>query len=313
MTHGAGGKYTISSPALAERQRALDLLFQTLPSAARAAHVASLLAAADNGRLDLGGLLLAHHGSEMASAVWLQPQPGRVAILWPPTASRPEWLDSGDDLLRASLARLAQLDVTLVQSLLPIDADLQAAQLTRCGFAHLADLMYMVSLPSVFPSAAPRIGLSLDVVTTKDERRLSQVLQLTYEGTLDCPRLNGVRKIADVLASYRACGTIGPDAWLIARDKEQDVGCLLLTTHPESNQWEIVYLGLVPAARGHGYGVELSRCAQWRASQAGARRLVVAVDAANQPAVDAYSRAGFVEWDRRRVLLRTLPDGGAEC
>src|SRR5262245_54892443 len=144
MTHGASGQYAISPPTPQERRHALELLFQAVPAKPRSAHVTRLLADADNGRLSLDGLLLARLGGEIAGVVWLQTQPGRVAILWPPAASRPEWMDCGDCLLRASLDQVAQLDVRLVQSLLPIDAAAQSMQLARHGFDHLADLLYMV-------------------------------------------------------------------------------------------------------------------------------------------------------------------------
>ena len=93
---------------------------------------------------------------------------------------------------------------------------------------------------------------------------------MSYEGTLDCPALNGVRDLPDVLASYRACGEFDPaERWFIACRGERDVGCLLLADHPDADQWEIVYVGLVPEERGRGSGLALTRHAQWLARQAG--------------------------------------------
>jgi RimJ/RimL family protein N-acetyltransferase len=46
------------------------------------------------------------------------------------------------------------------------------------------------------------------------------------------------------------------------------------------------------------------RYAQWRAGQAGRARLVLAVDAANGPAIRLYAAAGFQAWDRRTVYAR---------
>jgi ribosomal protein S18 acetylase RimI-like enzyme len=69
---------------------------------------------------------------------------------------------------------------------------------------------------------------------------------------------------------------------------------------------ELVYMGLVPAGRGRGLGRELVRFAQMLASEANCEELTVAVDARNAPALAIYQRAGLVEFDRRRVLLKVL-------
>jgi ribosomal protein S18 acetylase RimI-like enzyme len=142
---------------------------------------------------------------------------------------------------------------------------------------------------------------------SEDQRsRLGEVIQRTYIETLDCPQLGGVRDMDDVLDGYQATGTFDPKRWLFLRSDSQDVGCLLLAAHPDVPQWELVYLGLVPEARGRGWGLEATRYAQWLARLADQPRVVLAVDALNAPALAMYAAAGFVAWDRRSVFLRTL-------
>jgi ribosomal protein S18 acetylase RimI-like enzyme len=63
-------------------------------------------------------------------------------------------------------------------------------------------------------------------------------------------------------------------------------------------------MGLTPAARGRGWGHELTRHAFSLAQAAGRRQLVLAVDANNAPALKTYAAAGFAAWDRRSVFLR---------
>jgi hypothetical protein len=48
------------------------------------------------------------------------------------------------------------------------------------------------------------------------------------------------------------------------------------------------------------------RRAQSLAAEAHATCLLLAVDAANEPAVAMYAAAGFAAWDRRSVLVRLL-------
>jgi ribosomal protein S18 acetylase RimI-like enzyme len=86
----------------------------------------------------------------------------------------------------------------------------------------------------------------------------------------------------------------------------RDVGVLLLADHPRAGHWELMYMGLVPEARGHGWGRHIARHAQWLARCAAVERIVLAVDAANRPALAMYERAGFAEWDRRSVFVRIL-------
>jgi GNAT superfamily N-acetyltransferase len=115
-----------------------------------------------------------------------------------------------------------------------------------------------------------------------------------------------VQDCGDVLAGYRATSSFDPSRWFVARHSGQDVGCLLLADIADANQWLLVYMGLLPAARGRGLGIEMVRHAQWLCGQAGRARMVLAVDAENAPAVEIYAAAGFVAWDRRSVWLRVL-------
>ena len=95
-------------------------------------------------------------------------------------------------------------------------------------------------------------------------------------------------------------------ACLKAKEDGRDIGCLILTDHPAEDQWELIYQGVLPEARGRGFGLEITRHAQWLTSQAGRSRLVLAVDAGNSPAIAAYASAGFQQWDRRYVFVKAL-------
>src|SRR5690606_17377683 len=100
-------------------------------------------------------------------------------------------------------------------------------------------------------------------------RRLAGIIDATYEGTLDCPSLDGVRQTDDVLAGYAELGDHDPADWFIVRQGEDDVGCLLLARHGRQHQMELIYMGVIPGQRGHGLGEELVRYALWHAGQTG--------------------------------------------
>jgi ribosomal protein S18 acetylase RimI-like enzyme len=171
----------------------------------------------------------------------------------------------------------------------------------------LADLLYLTCEAERFPASATKNELEFVEYEETQRDRLIDLVEQTYQGSLDCPALNGARRLEDVLAGYRATGSYRAENWLIAREAERDVGVLLLTDHPSARHWELMYMGLVPAARGRALGRQITRHALWLGKCAGVERIVVAVDAANRPALAVYERAGFAAWDRRSVFVRFLP------
>ena len=308
MTRTAGGEFDIRPAPPAWQQAALELVLAEVPAERRAAHIAWLMNSARAS--DLEGLLVAQRGGRLVGATWVQRQPGRVATVWSPRARQARWSACADDLLAEVVSRLESLDVRLAQALLAIDATDTVARFERHGFTRLAELVYMVSLAEQFPTSAPQTELRLEAAPLGDDDRLASILDRTYERTLDCPTLDGVRDSHDVLTGYRACGVFEPARWFIVRRGAQDVGCLLLADHPEQDQWEIVYIGVIPEERGRRSGLALVRQAQFLTRQAKRSRLVLAVDAANAPALSMYTVAGFLEWDRRSAFFRVVPSGG---
>lgn len=261
------------------------------------------------GRVD--GLLAAQRGPKTVGAVMLRRQAGRVAQLWTPRLTADEPADTAARLTceavrlaadwRCSLVQVAP-ESTSVDPLAPLDA---------AGFEHFADLLYMVALLETEPEAKPKLDLQLVPFEHGEDDRLAAVIQQTYVGTLDCPRLNGVRNIEDVIAGHRASGEHESDNWYFACREGRDVGCLLLADHAAARTWELVYFGLIPSVRGHGFGRQLVQSAQWLARRNDARQLVLAVAADNTPAIDAYLASGFVVWDRRPVYLKILASGSS--
>jgi ribosomal protein S18 acetylase RimI-like enzyme len=179
---------------------------------------------------------------------------------------------------------------------------------SRCGFPKLAELAYLFAETTPMPGHGRemrRLG-SLDFVSFAGDypQRLAELLEQTYVGTLDCPGLDGVRSMPDVLDGYRAQGRHAPSDWYFVREKGDDVGALILADHPGYGNCEVVYMGVIPQARGRGFGEQMMRFALEVAAQRGAERLVLAVDAGNTPALAAYRRVGFLQWDRRIVYAR---------
>ena len=296
----------ISAVTPPECKAALELIFAAIAPELRNQQIAATYQQASAGLVSLDGLLVARDGAELVGAVWVSQLPGRTAAIWPartvPRESVPlalRLLQSADDYLVARRVRLAQCVVE-------VDCGPDVDILRVAGYEHAADLLYMASTVDVFPESPPGQGLHFERYQPEGERRMANILAQTYQGTLDCPALDGVRSNDDVLTGYRATGDAASNHWYFIRDKIGDVGCLLLTDHSKDSQWELIYVGFIPASRGKAWGLEATRYAQWLTRQAGRERLVLAVDAANHPALRMYALAGFSAWDRRSVFQKVF-------
>jgi ribosomal protein S18 acetylase RimI-like enzyme len=237
--------------------------------------------------------------------------PGRTALVWLPQAAGersnvPNPRTTAERMFSAVVTALGERGVHLAQSLAAV-GDIQAEELFALGgFSRGAELLYLTAEARTFPHQPPELPFELAQVDANDGRRLAEVLDKTYRGTLDCPQLDALRETDDVIAGYRAVGECRQELWQIVRDQNRDVGCLLINVHPEVNHAELVYLGLAPHVRGRGWGLALVRQALWVARQLAVERLVLAVDAANWPAIGVYRQAGFEPFDRRTVWYRAI-------
>jgi ribosomal protein S18 acetylase RimI-like enzyme len=252
------------------------------------------------GETSYPGLLVARDVKDMVGAVWVQLAPGSTAIVWPPAIGGP----ASEELIRASASFLDQQRVALAQILLSPDAPQDPQLLAAGDFRRLVELDYLAIEKASFPTASTSDDLQFAAAASDHPQRLGRLLLETYEQTLDCPQLNGLRNAADVLAGYAAQGEFSVDCWFFVRQAGKDVGVLILTPHPGSATWELVYMGVVPAARGNGLGAQIVNFALAQASAGGAERLVLAVDQTNEPALVTYRAAGFVGWNKRTVYAR---------
>jgi ribosomal protein S18 acetylase RimI-like enzyme len=250
-------------------------------------------------------LFIARRGDLLRGAAWGQRQPGNVAVFWPPQLVSGEEPRTAFPLAEAVVHELDAAAIDLTQSLLPDPDPPTISVLRHVGFRHLADLLYLTCESERFPLAAPEPSeIEFEQYVGAQRGRLLRLIERTYEGTLDCTALNGARDIDDVVAGYQATGVFRAENWLFVRCGGQDVGVLLLADHPQARHWELMYMGLVPEFRGRGWGRQITHYAQWLGRGARIERVLVAVDAANKPAVDAYRGTGFEIWERRAVYLR---------
>ncbi len=292
--------YTIACCKTAQRVDALRVLHAGLPTDQQIGLVHALQAVRGEDDSVFAGLLVAVAFDEVIGATWAQLTAGQTAVVWLPTATSP----AAVGLMEALATFLDENDVTLAQFLVSADGAVSPELLAAADIQKLAKLAYLTVDGRLFPAERPSGQLDFQPDAGADPRRLGELLSRTYENSQDCPQLNGVRHSTDVLDGYREQGAFAPERWFFVQRAGRDVGALILTVHPDSGNWELVYMGLVPEARGDGLGRQILEFAMWQAGLGGADRLVLAVDEANQYAREMYERAGFVAWDYRTVYAR---------
>ncbi|HWC89937.1 MAG TPA: hypothetical protein VG433_09785, partial [Pirellulales bacterium] len=177
------------------REPALRLALRHVPAVDRQQAIVQALAAGDS-----GNLWEATRGGTLVGALWGQLHPGRTASLCLPQLIDGEPGETGVALLRAAQEQFSTRGIVLVQALLETDTGPDFDHFIGAGLEHVCDLLYLVSLAKSFPDARPAEELEFVPVPETEMQRLAGILELTYEGTLDCPTLNGVRSATDVLA-----------------------------------------------------------------------------------------------------------------
>lgn len=251
--------------------------------------------------------------------LWV-PAPGRTAMLFGPGLSDfPDAAQATQLAVTAALEEARRAGVVLVQAMMePADAAGKTI-FAAAGLTQLATLTYMERRPPITP---PPFELPFDLTIAPYEATTHALFRdavtRSYEQTLDCPTLSGMRDIEDVLEGHKAVGPFDPQLWGVllrgggaAGGVEgvgggKPMGCLLLAEIPARRALELVYLGLVPEARGLGLG----RLLMQRVLAIAARRhfelATLAVDAANVPAVRLYRRCGYASVAQRVAMVRRL-------
>jgi len=256
----------------------------------------------------LAGLHLAERGGLVLAVIAAIDLPGRVSMLLLPgwTLER-----AGDDLLRDLLAhaaaRAADRNNRFTQVLLEVDSALRlGGALQAAGFQHLADLCYMQR--SAFDPIAIQEPANIHWQTLQhaDSSTFARVIRRSYIGSMDCPALTGIRSMDEVLASHKAAGDFNPGGWFLLLRGAEPVGVVLTCRVPNRSALEVVYMGLVPEARGEGLGKVLLARAIRHARDCALSEVTLAVDENNAPARRLYAAMGFYTTGRRSAWIKVF-------
>lgn len=249
-----------------------------------------------------------------ASAAVLQVEaPGKAGMLFlsPMKQSAGPSQDQQINAMGALIDHASQPEHTPGLSLLQILLDphhkpeRQAAILG--GFGELACLEYMRRRTHK-PSGTLVLSDGLDISCWTDERRklFGDAILGSYQHTLDCPGLVGLREIDDIIAGHMGAGDFKPELWQVVHKGDEPCAVMLMNPLASGESMELAYLGVSPAWRGAGLGAKLMSHGLGMAWTAGAREMLLAVDEANTPALALYRSQKFSATARKVAMLRAV-------
>lgn len=293
-------------PARADEiQPGLALILGSGPAPASQEHVLDFLQFASSRGIDASALWVISSAGKPVWAILPILNPGRTALLLAP-ARRPEGLDVSP-LFEDVCQDLSHRDIFLAQSLLDPPDSTGRTLLANIGFREMAELLYLqVVVPRSI--AAPEMPESFwwQTYSAQTNDLFERAIMESYQQSLDCPLLNGLREISDVILGHQASGEFNPRFWFVLSERDMPRGVVLLNRVPRTDTAELVYLGLAPAARKRGLSDLMMRQALWAAREMNLSRLTLAVDSNNTPALRLYYRHGMQRIGSKVALMKDL-------
>jgi GNAT superfamily N-acetyltransferase len=302
-------------------QAALELLFERLPAAEQQSSIADVVKALRGGRITHHGLLTAREAGAIVGSDLYILQADRTAFVWPPAVALDERVQEIEDaLLGEVIRRIHAAGAWIGQCLIELNHRHERETLERNGFRHLTDLRFMarrldgLRLELATPEAIAND--ELEAITYQpgvNDAQFGRLIEETYVETHDCPELEGTRTGEQALLSHRMSGEFDPARWKLYQWRGRDAGVLLFNDHPEQAVWEVVYLGVARACRGHSLARRMLTRGLIAARAAQRSAVVLALDCRNKYADKVYSDLGFEQTDRRavHVYFPSPPRAGA--
>lgn len=283
------------------------MILGKLGHVASATQVTEFLQFAEQRKIDLRAMWVAECDGQLTWAALPVLSPGRTLLLFVPPGPGASALPAASALITQLCAHLTDDGIHLVQVLLdPGDAAARTFFIAQ-QFVEIAELIYLqgyVPRSTEPPSTpAPLRWLSYSAQT---HRLFAEAIQQSYRDSLDCPALSGLRDIEDIIAGHKSTGEFDPVFWQLLMEADKPLGVLLLSRIPHSDAMELVYVGLSPEQRHRGLGKVLLQQASHRVISDQRRRLTLAVDSKNTPALKLYSRFGMQRIASRMAMIRDL-------
>ena len=305
-----------------EQKQALSLMILENDPEAKERELENIFDAVREGQLDLTHLLIATTGQNILAAQLMVAQQDKTAILWPTALdpafpgeapNNPHLLESIQETLLKKAILLAKKEACVqIQTTVEQNDITRSAFYERNGLPAVGELLYMQRPGSPFSPAdnahesttnLEQTGDRLKLVSVTEgisDEFLGELLQGTYIDSADFPELQHNRDAARSLLTHRLQGEYHPEHWFVIKQDETAAGVLFYSWHPDMEQWELTYLGILPEFRGKG----LAGKAIGKSFQNSSREnspVFLGVDSRNSCAIKVYESHGFVVLSRQKV------------
>lgn len=268
--------------------------------------VTALLAAEKQGKVSFDGLLTATRGNRVVSSVWCLSQPGKIGTVWGPGILSEESDSTADLLVQQAIQFAKQRDCHLLQSLVGQENPNAGNLLGASGFRSITLLSHLEALTEDIQAEPPHGDLTFRRCDDFRSEGFRSLVAQTYENSLDCPELDGMRDVDDVLEGYHATSHGSSYNWYTLESGSEAIGVIITAHHAEPQQLELIYFGLTPRFRQLGLGSEMIRFVLQLAQFLGCRSTITGVDQRNTPAMALYRRFGFQQNDVKQLFLLPL-------
>ncbi len=233
--------------------------------------------------------------------------PGRTLLLFSPPDCNARYLEAASNLVSQMCKHFSRAGVQLAQVLIDPNQTAGRAFFASQQFVEMAELIYLNGHAPRWAKSPQRAEeLTWQAYSDANHPLFARAILESYEDSLDCPALSGLRDIEDVIEGHKGTGEFNPALWQVLCEDQQPIGVLLLSKIPRTDSLELVYLGLAPHARHRGLGHLLMLEAMHQINLSGQRRLTLAVDSRNEPALKLYYSHGLQRLTAKVAMIRDL-------
>ena len=247
----------VCRPALrSEIEPALRLLLASQTGLGADAQVLDFLSFCVERKIDTNATWIAEKNGQMVWTILPLVQPGRTMLFFTPMVLFEQTSIDAVSLLGDAVCEHYSLRGIKLAQLLIDPADRPIINVYRdAGFHELAELVYLQKSVARRTLVLPSLpsGLTLQSYSPLTHPLFANAIQQSYQQSLDCPALNGLREMDDVIAGHQATGDHDPKLWSVLCRDNHPIATLLLAQLPQGTALELVYLGLAPKARWPGH------------------------------------------------------------